>query len=337
MFNDENLQHEQEVTEEKPVDVGVDGNATAEEETLESVIGKALSSEIEDHGNDADKAQDKDNQEPEPQQNSKVVGDQKEHPQEEIDDDLKAPENLSEKANERFRELANQVREYRNQEAEFKRVQAEYQEIQNLVQDSFDSPEEFGEFIAYAKAVKHGNFDYAEKVLREQVAQFEAYSGRSFGGGLMDNFDDLKQRVEAMEIDEATARELAAARFQQQQKQEYQQQYQQQHYAAVRQQQEYEMAHQRGIDDLNNFSLRMAKSDLMWNEIEPKLADYAKKHLKDVHPSQWVPMLESYYNGLKLSTQPVRGNVNPLRSGLGGSASAEPKTMQEAINLALNS
>lgn len=332
MFNDENLQNEQEVAKEEPVDAGADGNATAEAETLESVIGKALSSDIEDDGNDADKAQDKDNQEPDQDQNSKAVGDQKEHPQEEIDDDLKAPENLSEKANERFRELANQVREYRNQEAEFKRVQAEYQEIQNLVQDSFDSPEEFGEFIAYAKAVKHGNFDYAEKVLREQVAQFEAYSGRSFGGGLMDNFDDLKQRVEAMEIDEATARELAAARFQQQQKQ----QYQQQHYAAVRQQQEYEIAHQRGIDDLNNFSLRMAKSDLMWNEIEPKLADYAKKHLKDVHPSQWVPMLESYYNGLKLSIQPVRGNVNPLRSGLGVSASAEPKTMQEAINLALN-
>lgn len=254
----------------------------------------------------------------------------------EPDDDLKTPDGLGVKANERFQALANEIRERRAKDEEIRQITETYQEFRRMANEGCDSPEEVANLFDYAKSVKNGDFDKVENYLREQVAQFEAFSGRSFGGGLMSNYSDLKQRVDDMELDEQTAREVAAARWQQQQLAQQQQQYNQFQQQQYQQQMELENARQMGAQAVNNFSMEMAKSDLMWPEIEPKLTEYARKHLSDVHPSQWVGALSSYYHGLKASMQPVRQSSQPLRTGISGSGSAMPKTTLEAIRYAID-
>ncbi|OSI16516.1 hypothetical protein BWD09_07055 [Neisseria dentiae] len=299
------------------------------DESLESVIDSALGGdESTEDAADLDGLPAKESK-PEQKEESK----QPEQPQ--VDEDLTPPDGLGQKANERFQALANEVRERRAKDAEVQQIAASYQEFQRLAQESCNDAGEVSQLFDYAKAVKNGDYDRVEQYLRQQVAQFEALSGRSLGGLLMENYGDLKQRVTDMELDEETAREVAAARWQQQQLEQAQRQ-QQQAYIQQQQQMMNEQAiRNQAIQGVEQFSMRMAKTDLMWPEIEPKLTDYARKNLTNIHPSMWVGALQSYYQGLKASMQPVQQRVNPLRSGRQSGGAHEPRTLEDAISAAL--
>ena len=247
------------------------------------------------------------------------------------DADLTEPEGLGEKASARFRELANQVKEYRAKDAYYQQMDETVQEFQRLAQESCNNGEEVAQLFDYAKAVKTGDFDTVEAYLRRQIQQFEALSGRSLQADLLSAYPDLQQQIGEMGLDAEMARQVAAARWQQQQQQEMLKQQQARQQQALLQQQQWQETRNQAAQGINDFSAQMAKTDLMWPQIEPKLVEYAQTQLGNLPPEQWLPAIQAFYNGIKQTMAPVRQAVQPLRASAAAAARAEPQTLEDAM------
>lgn len=247
------------------------------------------------------------------------------------DPDLTEPEGLGEKASARFRELANQVKEYRAKDAYYQQMDETVQEFQRLAQESCNNGEEVAQLFDYAKAVKTGDFDTVEAYLRRQIQQFEALSGRSLQADLLSAYPDLQQQIGEMGLDAEMARQVAAARWQQQQQQEMLKQQKVRQQQALLQQQQWQETRNQAAQGINDFSAQMAKTDLMWPQIEPKLVEYAQTQLGNLPPEQWLPAIQAFYNGIKQTMAPVRQAVQPLRASAAAAARAEPQTLEDAM------
>lgn len=247
------------------------------------------------------------------------------------DADLTEPEGLGEKASARFRELANQVKEYRAKDAYYQQMDETVQEFQRLAQESCNNGEEVAQLFDYAKAVKTGDFDTVEAYLRRQIQQFEALSGRSLQADLLSAYPDLQQQIGEMGLDAEMARQVAAARWQQQQQQEMLKQQQARQQQELLQQQQWQETRNQAAQGINDFSAQMAKTDLMWPQIEPKLVEYAQTQLGSLPPEQWLPAIQAFYNGIKQTMAPVRQAVQPLRASAAAAARAEPQTLEDAM------
>ena len=247
------------------------------------------------------------------------------------DADLTEPEGLGEKASARFRELANQVKEYRAKDAYYQQMDETVQEFQRLAQESCNNGEEVAQLFDYAKAVKTGDFDTVEAYLRRQIQQFEALSGRSLQADLLSAYPDLQQQIGEMGLDAEMARQVAAARWQQQQQQEMLKQQQARQQQELLQQQQWQETRNQAAQGINDFSAQMAKTDLMWPQIEPKLVEYAQTQLGNLPPEQWLPAIQAFYNGIKQTMAPVRQAVQPLRASAAAAARAEPQTLEDAM------
>ena len=247
------------------------------------------------------------------------------------DADLHEPEGLGEKASARFRELANQVKEYRAKDDYYRQMDETVQEFQRLAQESCNNGEEVAQLFDYAKAVKTGDFDTVEAYLRRQIQQFEALSGRSLQADLLSAYPDLQQQIGEMGLDAEMARQVAAARWQQQQQQEMLKQQQARQQQALLQQQQWQETRNQAAQGINDFSAQMAKTDLMWPQIEPKLVEYAQTQLGNLPPEQWLPAIQAFYNGIKQTMAPVRQAVQPLRASAAAAARAEPQTLEDAM------
>ena len=247
------------------------------------------------------------------------------------DADLHEPEGLGEKASARFRELANQVKEYRAKDAYYQQMDETVQEFQRLAQESCNNGEEVAQLFDYAKAVKTGDFDTVEAYLRRQIQQFEALSGRSLQADLLSAYPDLQQQIGEMGLDAEMARQVAAARWQQQQQQEMLKQQQARKHQELLQQQQWQETRNQAAQGINDFSAQMAKTDLMWPQIEPKLVEYAQTQLGSLPPEQWLPAIQAFYNGIKQTMAPVRQAVQPLRASAAAAVRAEPQTLEDAM------
>lgn len=247
------------------------------------------------------------------------------------DADLTEPEGLGEKASARFRELANQVKEYRAKDAYYQQMDETVQEFQRLAQESCNNGEEVAQLFDYAKAVKTGDFDTVEAYLRRQIQQFEALSGRSLQADLLSAYPDLQQQIGEMGLDAEMARQVAAARWQQQQQQEMLKQQQARQQQELLQQQQWQETRNQAAQGINDFSAQMAKTDLMWPQIEPKLVEYAQTQLGNLPPEQWLPAIQAFYNGIKQTMAPVRQAVQPLRASAAAAVQAEPQTLEDAM------
>ena len=247
------------------------------------------------------------------------------------DADLHEPEGLGEKASARFRELANQVKEYRAKDAYYQQMDETVQEFQRLAQESCNNGEEVAQLFDYAKAVKTGDFDTVEAYLRRQIQQFEALSGRSLQADLLSAYPDLQQQIGEMGLDAEMARQVAAARWQQQQQQEMLKQQQARRQQELLQQQQWQETRNQAAQGINDFSAQMAKTDLMWPQIEPKLVEYAQTQLGSLPPEQWLPAIQAFYNGIKQTMAPVRQAVQPLRASAAAAVRAEPQTLEDAM------
>lgn len=247
------------------------------------------------------------------------------------DTDSREPEGLGEKASARFRELANQVKEYRAKDDYYRQMDETVQEFQRLAQESCNNGEEVAQLFDYAKAVKTGDFDTVEAYLRRQIQQFEALSGRSLQADLLSAYPDLQQQIGEMGLDAEMARQVAAARWQQQQQQEMLKQQKARQQQELLQQQQWQETRNQAAQGINDFSAQMAKTDVMWPQIEPKLVEYAQTQLGSLPPEQWLPAIQAFYNGIKQTMAPVRQAVQPLRASAAAAARAEPQTLEDAM------
>ena len=274
---------------------------------------------------DADKAAASDEPKPEANPEEQAAGDSS--------DEFKEPDGLSEKGSERFRALANETKELRKQRDEWAKISDGVKAFQESVRESFSDTAEVENMFAYGKAVKSGDWDTVEKVLAEQVKQFEVMAGRRLSVDILSGYPDVKSRVESLELDEEQAHELARARYLQdmarknmQEQQQLQQQQAMQQKAAMLQQQQAEAERQQAIADVNELCAEWARTDVLWQtDREKKIAEYARATVASLPPSQWKFALSAYYNGIKAQTPANVGGTKPLRAG---NASGKPNLSQ---------
>ena len=254
-------------------------------------------------------------------------------------DEIEMPEDLSPKAQDRFRQLANENKELKAREQDVEQLHAGVQQIQQTIQSAFNDVSEFEEVITYATAVKEGRFEDARELLLKQVLQFEAHTGQSLTGGLVSQYQDLNERVNNFELNQQDALELAQNRFKQEQQQQVmqrqQQQAQVQYQAQQAQQMEQEQikaAYDAAVQEVAQMANQWAATDLNWQTNSESLQKFSAEHLQGkVHPSQWPMMINAHYQALRASTvrQPVTAPLSPAVPT--GTVKKEPSSMMDAM------
>ena len=254
-------------------------------------------------------------------------------------DEIEVPEDLSPKAQDRFRQLANENKELKAREQDVEQLHAGVQQIQQTIQSAFNDVSEFEEVITYATAVKEGRFEDARELLLKQVLQFEAHTGQSLTGGLVSQYQDLSDRVNNYELTEQDAMELAQNRFkqgQQQQAMQRQQQQAQEQYQAQQaqqmEQQQYQASYDAAVNEVGQMCGQWRATDLNWQANSEALLKYSAEHLQNkVHPSQWPAMVSAHYLALRSSTvrQPVTSPLSPAVPT--DAVKKEPSNMMDAM------
>ena len=264
---------------------------------------------------------------------------QQEPEQQAATDEIEMPEDLSPKAQDRFRQLANENKELKAREQDVEQLHAGVQQIQQTIQSAFNDVSEFEEVITYATAVKEGRFEDARELLLKQVLQFEAHTGQSLTGGLVSQYQDLSERVNNFELNQQDALELAQNRFKQEQQQQAMQRQQQQAQVQYQEQQAQQMeqeqikaAYDAAVQEVAQMANQWAATDLNWQTNSESLQKFSAEHLQGkVHPSQWPMMVNAHYQALRASAvrQPVTAPLSPAVPT--GTVQKEPSNMMDAM------
>jgi hypothetical protein len=130
-------------------------------------------------------------------------------------DEFAMPDGLSSKAQDRFKSLVSKVHE---SQAQLQAISGQVEQFREVVRSSGATPEEFSQAVDYIRLVKHGDLEGALRVIDDQRRQISLALGKPLpGADPLSQFPDLRQRVEAYQMDEQAAIELARARSMQHQ------------------------------------------------------------------------------------------------------------------------
>jgi len=332
---------EAEAGEEGPADPPAD--PTAEPDTADDAVKAAL-----------DKLSGK---EPEKEEEARPTEEMppEKTPEEQERDRIEAlhtiPRGLKGEARGQFKALSDHAKELAEKQEEqrqqYEQVSERINTFEEIIKDSGATPEVLSAHFQYIKHVTSGDLDAALNFIEgERRALAEALGRPLDGVDLLADFPDLKERVDRMEIDEETARELASARRAQQQHQHQTEQAQ----TAAQQRQQAEQLQQQRQEALGGIqSWIEAQSKTMfptdWEAIETRIAAYLQSEstqrlLSKTPPSEWLDHIKAQYDVLKdfaASRGPSAGDSpTPLRPrGAGGKVAREPANAEEAVEARL--
>jgi hypothetical protein len=242
------------------------------------------------------------------------------------------PEGLGAKAQERFQKLANGIKERDDQ---LQQAQQQLSYVRETFQNNGITQEQFEQAASVVGAINRGDFKAAQQILTEQLRQLSLMTGETLPGvDALAEFPDLRQKVDSLLIDEATALETARYRKQQSALQQRQQ--------AQQQSQQAEQAHGQAVQsaqiEVDRFCKRMAATDLDYSAIEKLLLPRIPKLLQGVPPSQWPALVQTQYELIKESglafRQPAAAAAPaaaPLRPMGAGSGQPKPTSLEEAM------
>lgn len=256
------------------------------------------------------------------------------------DEKYRVPEGIGEQAQQRFARLANENKEMtaRLQEVDTAfRQQAEVVDgFRTLFSESHVQPQELDNFCGYIRAFKTGDFNTAGQMLRQQVALFEQMTGRRFeGADPLGSHPDLRQAVDAMQITEEHALELARGRARdaglrtagqdaarrRQEDENFQQQ-----------EAEWLKAKDKALADIKAFSDKMQAEDIDWPAKQAIILKKVQKIVAEnpAQPARWMSMIQDAYETIAEAAslgapKGGRREFAPLTSGgKGGAGKAQP-------------
>jgi len=247
-------------------------------------------------------------------------------------DPLLMPEGLQPKAQERFQMLANTLKE---RDAQVETLQSQVSYVRDTFQEHGIRREQFEEAAGVIGALNRGDFAQAQQMLVEQLRQVSLMTGQTMPGvDALQEFPDLRGKVDQLQISESDALEIARMRKGQAAAQGQQRQETQQRDQAQQRQQ----SHQAGTAAVDAWVSRIAGTDLDWPVIEAQILPNVKELLADVPPQSWVRVLEAQYKGLKgaagafrRTASPSGGEPSPLRPMGAGAPQRAPTSMFEAM------
>ena len=243
------------------------------------------------------------------------------------EDEDAPPEGISKKAQERFRNLTSRLKE---KDSEVERLSQDLGGIRNMMKETGGRPEDFAKTFDYIRAINHGDFDVARNILEDQIRQFTVMTGKQFGQvDALSQFPDLRERVNAYQMDEQTALEMARHRSAQQQQQRTAQEYQQ------RQQSEQQsvQVRQNAISEIDRMGAEWAKSDPDYAMKEGLITAQAKLISEQFPPQQWPAQVRLMYQTISSMPvpKPVVSAPAPLRASGQSAGARQPNSMLEAL------
>lgn len=255
------------------------------------------------------------------------------------DDDLKPPENLSRKGNERFGVLVNGYKAEKTRadtaETELTQHRESFKALQDLGFNDEASGRDLIEFAKFRQALS-SNPQTAMQTLQGMMRKIEMNTGlRAQNTSALESFPDLVDLVNGEKMGYDHALEVARARESQQSQQRQNQQYQE------RQQQDFQ-SHQA----MESSIARVEQLESQWRSTNP---DYAAIHphiqaemqviAQQFPAAQWPQQVELLYKSLSraMSSQarPNVGQPTPLRGNGHAASRAAPKSAAEAALMAL--
>lgn len=247
------------------------------------------------------------------------------------EDDLAMPDGLSPKAQERFQKLVSKVHEHQQQ---YQAVTAQVEQFREVLAGTGGSAEDIGSALDYVKMVRNGDLEGALRVLDDQRRSISLALGKPLpGADPLSQFPDLRQRVDAYQMDEQAAIELARSRIQQQQiadqqRQAHQQQEQQQVSAQTRQQ---------AISQIDALGAQWARTDPDFATKETILLKQLPQIAKAFPPHMWASQVKIIYDTLSSMPAPVqnRSAPSPLRPSGQSGGTRQPGSMLEALQSGL--
>lgn len=242
------------------------------------------------------------------------------------------PEGLSTKAQERFQHLVGRVKE---REQALEAITKDVQEFRAVIQETGARPEDFNQALGYMRMVNSGDLQGALRVLDEQRRMIALAIGQPLpGADPLSAFPDLRQRVDAYQMDEQAAIEIARSRQAQQRQTEAMAQQQQ----AARAQQSLASERQNAVAAIDQLGAQWAKSDPDYAAKEDIILKQLPHIAQNFPPSMWASQVRILYDTVSSMPRqaPQRSAPPPLRSSGQSAGARQPSNMLEAIQAGLN-
>lgn len=256
------------------------------------------------------------------------------------------PEHNPRKTHERFAKLIEGHKELDAKVKELQPLAERAQALETKIQEheqgwrvfqelgfaSEEAASDLVQFSHYRNALASGNFDAAAAVLQEQARQLSLLSGRRIDVNPLARFQDLDQRLQAGEIDEPTAMELARNRHMQGLQQQYQQRQQAQNDQYTQQAQ----AVRGGALKVDAMVSELMK-DPDYAKVEPELVKQLDLIKTKYPPHMWAAEVKRAYDfeaRLLRATAAAPRTTNlptPLRGNGHSGGLPAPKTMEDAV------
>lgn len=247
------------------------------------------------------------------------------------EDDETPPEGISKKAQERFQRLVGKVKE---KDEELLRVRSDIENFRKVMKDTGGTPEDFSATFDYIRALRQGDYQTARTMLEDQIRQLSVMTGQHIGQvDPLAQFPDLRERVNAYQMDEQTALEMARHRMQQNAQQEAVSRYQMQQ----QQTQAFQHSRQSAMMEVDRLGSEWAKRDPDYAIKEDIILKQIPQIAQNFPPNQWARQVEILYN--TLGSVPLQRQVQqtppPLRSSGQSAGKQQPKDLMDALNMGL--
>jgi hypothetical protein len=243
------------------------------------------------------------------------------------ENDEEPPEGIGKKAQERFRAMVARVKE---KDAEIEHLHRDLGGIRNLMRETGGTPEDFSKSFEYIRAIRRGDLQQARDILEDQIRQISVATGKPFGAvDPLAQHPDLRERVDAFQMDEQTALEMARHRLAQQEQQQAAQQFHARQQAEVTQ----ARTRQQAIAEIDRLGSEWAKSDPDYAAKEAVIARQAQLIAQQFPPSQWAAQVRLMYQTISAMPQPKPASHSPapLRASGQTAGARQPSSMLEAI------
>lgn len=248
--------------------------------------------------------------------------------------------NLSERAQARFRELADRARQAEESAAQIKQSG---EELYRIMSESGVTPNDLTAYFEYYKAINGGDASEAERWYAQLENTHSQRTGRRVGNAdPLNNHPDLKQKVEDLEMTEEGARELASLRDYANRQNEFEQrqaEFNAQYGEQQRQQQEAAQYANRSAMELDKWSSEMQAKDSQFSQKEALLLERAQEVFPTLHPAHWPEWVANEYAYISKAfpaPEKKKPAPNTIRPGVSGKASkAEAGSIAEALEEAL--
>jgi len=257
----------------------------------------------------------------------------------EKDDLYEEPEGLdksSPKTQERFKKLVDQNKE---KDTAIESLKSENQGIIGMIQDTGATADQFGSLLNLTSLMYHpdkADPKAAVETLYSAASKLAKANGIDLpGSDPLDGHDDLRAKVDKMDITLDDAKEIALSRNRQSTQE-------QQNTERTTQQEEQNKSAQRvssGKTAVQEYLLDLQKNDIDFEAKADHLMEAVEGIAKSEPPEKWVEHLDRLYKAIgkvaKTNPKPKDDNNESLRSGRGGGGVKAPGSMGEAISQGL--